>query len=181
MSTFIKSVIYLAAIGLVSFVIGRISPKRWFCYNKFPYRLSCPGTENSIYFSLGVRKWKDKFPDMGVILPGVMPTKKLPKIITAKQIELMIQETCIAELVHGLLSLLGFGCVLICKAAGGWIISLLYALGNLPYIIIQRHNRPKLLGLLQKLRKKEFGLVAKEQEIIYEEGSTIELQHGART
>lgn len=179
MSPFIECVVYLAVIGSLFFVIGRILPKRWFCYDKFPYRSSWPEKENSVYLSLGVRKWKDKLPDMCAILPDVMPAKKLPKLITAKQMKLMIQETCVAESVHGLLSLLGFGCVFIWKAAGGWLISLLYTLGNLPYIIIQRHNRPKLLRLLKKLRKKEFGVVAKEREIIYEDGSAVELQHGA--
>lgn len=67
----------------------------------------------------------------------------------------MIQETCIAEWVHGLLIVLGFGCIWIWDGMGGWIISVLYALGNLPYILIQRYNRPRLVKLLRGMRKKE--------------------------
>ena len=88
-----------------------------------------------------------------------MPSKKLSKsAVTAGQIELIIQETCIAEWIHGLLSVLGFGCIFIWKGLGGWIVSILYVLGNFPYIAIQRYNRPRLVNLLQKVRKRESGV-----------------------
>lgn len=117
-------------------------------------------------------------PDMSVIFPRMMPSKRLTRAITSKELKLMIQETCIAEWIHRLLSLLGFGCMFIWKKAGGRILSILYALGNLPYIIIQRHNRPRLLQLLERLKEKESHASAKIQEAFYENSSDIELQHG---
>ncbi len=65
------------------------------------------------------------------------------------------------------------------KRGGGWIIVSLYVLGNLPYLIIQRHNRPKLLRLLARLNEKGSGTWAKGREGFHESSSFIELQHGA--
>ena len=68
----------------------------------------------------------------------------------------MLQETCVAEFIHVLLSILGFGAVFIVGGAWGWIISIVYFLaGNLPYIIIQRYNRPRLLRLEDGMEKQE--------------------------
>lgn len=94
-------------------------------------------------------------PDMSKILPDMMPSKKLPKKATSEQLERMVQETCVAELIHNLLCFLGFGCVLLWKGAGGWIIALLYMMGNIPFSIIQRYNRPKLVQIMQKLKCRE--------------------------
>ena len=60
----------------------------------------------------------------------------------------MIQETCIAELVHGVLCIAGLYCFQIWPGTGGLLIAALNVLGNLPYIIIQRFNRPRLVRLL---------------------------------
>ena len=61
----------------------------------------------------------------------------------------MIQETCIAEFVHIVLFVLGFGCVLIWEGPGGWMAAAVYnLLGNVPFILIQRYNRPRLQRLL---------------------------------
>lgn len=92
---------------------------------------------------------------MSKILPGMMPSKKLPKRATFAQLERMVQETCIAELVHNLLCIMGFGCVLLWRGAGGWIVAFLYMMGNIPFSIIQRYNRPKLVQIMQKLKCKE--------------------------
>jgi glycosyl-4,4'-diaponeurosporenoate acyltransferase len=148
--------------------------------DKFPYCAARPERENDIYNALGVRRRQDKVPDMSAILPGMMPSKRLPRAITSKQVHLMVQETCIAEWTHRLLSVLGFGCVFIWESAGGWIVSILYALGNLPYIIIQRHNRPRHLRLPERLKEKESDAAAKPRAVFHESDSFVELQRGAR-
>lgn len=147
--------LYLAGIGIFFFLLGRILPKKWFHGDQFPFRLFRFEKEGRVYLALGVRKWKDGFPDMSVVLPFLMPSKKLPEKLAAEQIKLMIQETCVAEWIHGLLCVMGFGCVFLWRKTGGWVLSVLYTLGNLPYIIIQRYNRPKLMRLLRKLEAKE--------------------------
>lgn len=179
MNAFFKCVLYLAAVGFASFLIGRVLPKSSFYAGRFPFRPFRFEKNGSIYHALHIRTWKEGFPDMSVILPALIPSKKLPKVITTAQIEAMIQETCIAECIHALLCLVGFGCIFLWEGIGGWLMSLLYALGNLPYIIIQRYNRPKLVRLLKRLQMKEARRASKEQENTCEKGTYIELQYGA--
>lgn len=176
----LKCLIYLAVVGIVSFIFGRILPAEWFFYDRFPYHSFTFEKNGELYRRMGVPKWKEKFPDMSVIFPNWMPSKKLPKTIDVNQVRLMIQETCIAELIHGLLGIAGFGCIFIWRGIGGIAISVTYLLGNLPYVLIQRYNRQKLVRILHGLeKKKEAG--KDKQENIYEERSDIKLQHGTGT
>lgn len=156
MTDFAKCLIYLICIGAAGFLIGRVVPKKWFRADRFPFRPFRWEKQGAVYNALGVRRWKELVPDMSRIFPSLMPPKKLPRAADAVQVERMLQETCVAEWVHALLGLLGFGCVLIWKGAWGWIVSVLYCcLGNLPYIVIQRHNRPKLARILQRMQARE--------------------------
>ena len=64
-----------------------------------------------------------------------------------------MKETCVAESVHIILCLLGLGLLAIWPGPGGMVMTALYLLlGNLPFIVIQRYNRPRLLSLLEKKR-----------------------------
>ena len=167
MKDFIKCTIYLVIIGILFFFAGRIVPKKWFRYDRFPYRMLGFEKDGKIYQAIGIRKW--------------MPSKKIPGTANAAHMELMVQETCIAECVHVLLAILGFGCVFIWRAEGGWVMALLYALGNLPYILIQRYNRPRLTCILHRLQEKDRAYACNKMEYIDEESYHFELQHGTRT
>lgn len=151
----VRCLLYLAAIGAGSFILGRVLPKNLFHWERFPFRPFGWEKNGSVYNKLGIRHWKEKVPDMSAILPKLMPSKKLPKDVSAPQLELMLEETCVAEWIHGLLCVLGFGCVLIWDGLWGWAVSVVYALGNMPDILIQRYNRPKLVRILQITRERE--------------------------
>lgn len=180
MNGFLRCVLYLGVTGILFFLIGRILPKKWFQYDQLPYRLLKLEKGGRVYRVLRVHKWKEKFPDMSVILPEFIPSKKLPKAMNSDQVERMVQETCIAELIHGLLCITGLACVFLWKGIGGISIAVLYALGNLPYCIIQRYNRPKLVKIWKALRAKEISNIKIEQEASYEECSDIKLPYRAR-
>lgn len=168
------------AIGILSFLVGRIVPKKWFRYDRFPYRLFGFEKGGRVYRAAGICRWKSTFPDMSAIFPKLIPSKKLPGTVNAMHVERMIQETCIAEATHFLLGVLGFGCVLFWNTAEGMILAILYALGNIPYIMIQRYNRPKLVLILDRLRDKERRHLCPRMEPIHEESYHFELQHGTR-
>lgn len=74
---FIKCTIYLVIIGILFFFAGRIVPKKWFRYDRFPYRMLGFEKDGKIYQAIGIRKWKSTFPDMSVLLPKWMPSKKI--------------------------------------------------------------------------------------------------------
>ena len=84
----------------------------------------------------------------------------------------MIQETCVAELIHMLLSVTGLACLAIWPGLGGIAVTIVYILlGNLPFIIIQRYNRPRLERLLTLQQRKQ------ERKVTHAHADT-ELQYG---
>ena len=86
----------------------------------------------------------------GVIYAVMMVHVIVPTIPQA----LLIAETCVAECVHWALIVLSLGLFLFWR--GGWAFAfwLVYnILGNVPFIIIQRYNRPRLV-MLEERRKR---------------------------
>ncbi|MDO5390853.1 MAG: glycosyl-4,4'-diaponeurosporenoate acyltransferase [Eubacteriales bacterium] len=154
-------------------------PKK-FHYLRFPYISFGFEKNGEIYNKIRIRKWQNKLPDMSRIFFSLMPAKKLPKQVNVQNMERMVQETCVAEFIHVVLCIMGLGCLLIWKGIGGWVLFVLYLLGNIPFILIQRYNRPKLVRLLKRLQIRETTVESKKQEITYEESSDIKLQYGAR-
>lgn len=155
MKNFLHCIVYLALLGFGSFLAGRILPAKWFRYESYPYKAFAFEKNGKIYESIGIRYWKDRVPDMSKIFPNLMPSKKLAVKKTAQELEIMLVETCVAELIHTLLCVFGFGCVFLWKGAGGVVLSILFLLGNIPFNLIQRYNRPKLLKIWKALKKRE--------------------------
>ena len=140
--------VYAAALGVVAFFLGRLVPKRWLCPDRFPFRTYA--WEEPIWKALRIRRWQAKAPDMSRIFKTLMPAKKLTRQ-TAADLPLMISETCVAELTHGLLCLAGLALPRIWPGAGGITLCVIYILfGNLPFLLIQRYNRPRLQKLLAR-------------------------------
>ena len=90
---------------------------------------------------------------MSRILPALIPQKKLTQDFR-QQLPAMVRETCVAEWTHFLLCLTGFYCLKLWKGTGGLVFSLLNLLVNSAYIVIQRFNRPRLMGLLEHTAQK---------------------------
>jgi len=146
---FLRCMCYLALSGAGLFLLGRILPKGWFQPKRFPYRSR--KHEEKLFKKLKVKKWQNKLPDMSKILPRWMPPKHLLGNYK-ERLQLMIQETCIAEFIHKLCAVSGLYCLKIWPGAGGCVVvSIHVMLLNLPYILIQRFNRPRLMALKEKL------------------------------
>ena len=138
---FLRCCIYYGILAVVSFFIGRLLPKSWFHGDKFPYR--CASWEAKLFRFLRVHEWQDKVPDMSKIVPKLIPAKKLEGDFRA-QLPRMIEETCVAELIHALLSVTGLGFLWLWPGGWGIALTVVYILlGNVSFIIIQRYNRPR--------------------------------------
>ena len=145
-------VIYIAVLGVLSFIIGRLLPKGWFHADKFPYKTAAG--EQKIYQTLRVKSWQSKVPDMSRLFRHIMPAKKMTAE-TVADIPRMLEETCVAELTHTLLSILGLAMLWLWPGWGGIIVTIIYILlGNVPFIIIQRYNRPRLQRLYAMQQRK---------------------------
>ena len=139
---------YAAALGVLSFFLGRLLPKRWLHPEKFPFRTYA--WEDRLWKALQIRKWQSKVPDMSRLFKKLMPAKALTQK-TAQDLPLMIQETCVAELTHGLLCIAGLFLLKIWPGTGGVFLTVIYIVfGNLPFLLIQRYNRPRLQKLLAR-------------------------------
>lgn len=144
-SGLVACIVYAAVLGAAAFVLGRIVPKHIFNAEKFPFR--CTEREKKLYSVLRVKKWQNKLPDMSRVFKRIMPAKRITAQ-TLGDIPRMIEETCVAEATHALLGVLGLGMLWLWPGLGGVIAAAVYILlGNLPYIIIQRYNRPRLMRL----------------------------------
>lgn len=151
-----KCLIYIAAIGVAGFTLGRALPKRWFHYDAAPFRELPFENGGHFYRRLGIHRWHKLLPDMSRILPETMPEKRITAHLSSGQAEVMVQETCIAEFIHIFLSVAGLALPLLWPGWGGLCAFLAYfLLGNLPFILIQRFNRPKLRALLDRCRRAE--------------------------
>lgn len=149
---FLKCACYLALIGVLAFFAGRIVPKRWFRADLFPYRSYSFEEEGRLYNKLKIRYWQNKVPDMSKILPRLIPAKSLSGAYE-ERLPRMLQETCVAEMTHILLCFAGLYCLRLWPGAGGAAIALINVLIlNLPFILIQRYNRPRLMKLCGSLK-----------------------------
>ena len=150
----LAAVIIAALGGFIFFIIGQSLPRRWFDPGAFIYRSHKWEKGGRIYERVYVRKWKDIVPDMSRIIPGVF--KKNAALATdAKKMRRLIKETCVAELVHWLLIIFITPMVFrAMRGLGGFLAAIIYALGNLVFIIIQRYNRPRLVALCKRMEKR---------------------------
>lgn len=144
---------YVAIIGIVSNPLGNLLPRKWFDPEKFPYCVFSWEQDGRIYEKIHIRAWKDLLPDMSKINSDMVRKEVGPRP-TAAHLDRLAREACVAEFVHWLLIILSLAVLKIWKGLGGWICYGLCILGNLPFIIIQRYNRPRLVRTMHRLKSR---------------------------
>lgn len=150
---FLFSVLYVAILGIASHFIGEALPRR-FQPDRFPFRSWKWEREGKIYDKIRIRAWKDHMPDMSRIMKDMVP-KRVGPCPKAEQVRVLIQETCVAEVVHVSLCLLAPVIYCFWWNGVGVLLSVLVVVGNLPFILIQRYNRPALIVLEARLKARE--------------------------
>lgn len=146
----INCFLYVALIGLLSNVVGALIPRRWLNPDRFPFRLFRWEHRGQFYVKLGIRRWKDRVPDLSKILPWLY-RKQISNTPSPENLQRLIQETCVAELIHWLLIIASLGVIRIWRGKWGILCWLLCCLGNWPFIIIQRFNRPRFQRALKRM------------------------------
>ncbi len=157
---FLYCVGYAAAIGTLGFLLGRVLPKAWFRYDRAPFRAFRWEQGGRIYTRLAIQRWQSCVPDMSKVFPKLMPPKSMQTRPSQQTLARMLQETCVAEAVHAFLCVLGLYCLWLWPGWGGAAFYVVYVmLGNLPFILIQRYNRPRLARLYQRRQGQKEGTV----------------------
>ena len=150
---FLYALMYIAALGILSHFVGQALPRSWFSAERFPYRAAEWEKGGKVYEKLGIKRWKDHLPDMSKIMPDMV--KKKMSAAKEQGMEVLIEETCVAECVHWALIVLSLGIFLFWRSPWSVVFWLVYnILGNLPFIIIQRYNRPRLVMLEQRRKRR---------------------------
>ena len=151
MHGFWRAALYAAALGVLAHPVGQALPRRWFDPHQAPYRCRDWERGGRVYNKLHIRRWNDRLPDMSRLMPDMLKKK-----LSAADPMSLVQETCVAEAVHTASSLLGLVCLGLWPGWGGVLVWLVwFLLGNLPFILIQRYNRPRLIRLRALLQRRE--------------------------
>ena len=146
----------VAVIGILAHVIGEALPRRWFDASRFPYRAYAFERNGRFYEALGIRKWKNVLPDKSRIAPGTYreAIRGSAQQHSAAHMERLLQETCVAECVHWALLVISPILLFTMESPAAYVMTPLYGLSNLPYIMIQRYNRPRLAVLSARMQRK---------------------------
>ncbi len=148
------AVLYVATIGLFSNVAALFIKREKLKEDRFPFRLYRWEREGRIYDKLAIRKWKNHVPDVSRVFKPLM-RKEVAVGATPAHLFALIKECCVAELVHYALIILSLAVLLICPDTAGAVLYLLCFLINLPFILIQRYNRPQLKRSAERLLRRE--------------------------
>ncbi len=141
--------LYLLTVGVLSNLFAMLIPRHKLNAERFPFGLYGFEQNGKLYDRLRIRKWKTRVPDMSKLLKN-LPDKQIKRRIDAEGALLMVQEGCVAETVHWALMTVSIPCLWIWQY-GIWM-SVLFSIGNLPFILIQRYNRPRQLSLYRRLK-----------------------------
>lgn len=149
---FAGAVIEFLIDAVVAFIIHKL-PEKWF--NPFNKIYKVWNFERGLYEKIGIRKWKDKIPEMGQLCN--FKKDKIADIGNNEYIFKFMVETCYAEVLHFLSAVLGFAVIFVFSPKFMLSFALPVAIVNcflqiLP-ILIQRYTRPKLIKVYERNSK----------------------------
>ena len=101
---------------------------------------------------LQVHRWKDKVPEAGGLFRGGISKRHLPGRDVAS-LQLFVRETRRAELAHWGAMWCGPLFVLWNPPLAAGLLVTYGVLVNLPFIVIQRYNRSRLLALIERISR----------------------------
>lgn len=153
-SSALRYIIAAGITGVATLFLGIPVPRSIFRPDRFPFRPYAFEKDGAVYTKVYVHKWKDLMPDASKVI-SKMTKKRIHKNVDAAALERLVQETCVAESVHWILIALTPLYSIGIPRGYGILFSVLYALGNLVFIIIQRYNRPRFIKACELMKKRE--------------------------
>lgn len=141
--------------SLLCAIVIRLLPKKWFNPDNKVYNVS--EKERKRLLNLGTKKWKDKIPELGQLVN--FKKDKLADSNNPEYVQKFLIETCYSETLH--ISCIVTALIAMCFMPFGcfWTISfpiaIVYSCYNIPSILIQRYNRPRLKVQLKHLTKNQ--------------------------
>jgi glycosyl-4,4'-diaponeurosporenoate acyltransferase len=96
-----------------------------------------------------IKKWKDKLPELADFIKSISP-KKYIKDYGEATLDAYMVECCRAELTHWLIILTTLFFPIFTPPVIALYIFILACILNLPFVMIQRYNRPRLRLLMKR-------------------------------
>ncbi len=125
-------------------------PSRFFNSNRGIYKTQKFEQNGKWYEKVfKIKKWKHLLPDGGAISKKRGYAKKTLKDFSQDNLNKFLQESCRAELSHWVPILLSWVFLLITTPFAAFVMFVYSLLVNLPCILAQRYNRPRIQQLLQ--------------------------------
>lgn len=149
---FLRFASIVGTVGVAAFFLGEKIPRSWFNPEKFPFKSFKWENEGRIYEKIGIQHWKNRTPDMSKYI-GRAFAKQGNLFRDPNHLRKLVAETCSAEAVHWVLICIS-PLFLILMEEGGALAMVLYVLGNLVSLVIQRYNRPRIMKIIQRIEKK---------------------------
>lgn len=113
--------------------------------------------EKKLFKIIKIHEWKDKIPEIGKMACN-FGKDKLEDSSDISYLNLFIKETCVGEMVHLFSMIFGILVIFILPINYwlwiGLIVCIINIVLNIPLLLIQRYNRPRLLLLLKRANKK---------------------------
>ena len=139
-------------------IIIRLLPRKWFDYHKKIYYVS--ERESKFYKDIGIRDWKDKIPELGKTVN--FSKAKLCDPNNPEYIERFILETCLGSMTHVFCMVSALGFSVFGLLWHGFLtmtlpVAVVYGVMNIPSILIQRYNRPRLIKKLERMTRVQIG------------------------
>lgn len=150
---FLRFASIVGTLGVPAFFLGEKLPRSWFDAEKFPFRSFKWERNGKIYEKIGIQHWKNRTPDMSKYLRKAFP-KQGNLLRDPAHLRKLVAETCSAEFVHAVLILLSPAFAILMDELGLFCM-VLYILGNLVSLVIQRYNRPRILQIIQRIEKRK--------------------------
>lgn len=149
---FLRFASIVGLLGIPAFFWGEKVPRSWFDPEKFPFKSFKWEQEGRIYEKIGIQHWKNHTPDMSKHFQKTF-AKQGNLLRSPEHLRKLVAETCSAEFVHAVLILLSPAFVLLMDEYGA-LAMVLYILGNLVSLIIQRYNRPRIMKIIQRIEQR---------------------------
>lgn len=149
---FLRFASIVGVVGIPAFFLGEKLPRTLFDPDRFPFRSFAWEKEGRIYEDFGIRQWKTRMPDMSKYIKRTF-SKQGNMMRDPEHLRKLVRETCSAEMVHWGLILVSPVFVILMDECGV-LAMLTYIIGNLPFIVIQRYNRPRIQKIIQRIEKR---------------------------
>lgn len=161
MVNFIFNALVALVIGVASAVLGNFIPRGPLDCERIPFRPFRWERDGAAYDLFQIEKWKDKLPDISVYVKSVFPKHVEPNLARKRTYYARFaKETCVSEIVHVALILVSPVYLLVnWNEAWGIAAMVIDIVVNIPFIMVQRYNRPRLMRIARRVRLQNEGKI----------------------